>query len=82
MGCMLHVFYFSFLSSMVGGLTYPCALIGWFSVVGKEPCTDTGMWIVQPDLNEVGRYVTAVVLLDTILHSTHLIGVATDELLL
>ncbi|PBK74578.1 hypothetical protein ARMSODRAFT_985796 [Armillaria solidipes] len=54
---------------------YPCALVTWFLAVGNEPCEDTGMWVVQPDLDEGGQWVMSVIHLDTILHAVHLIGV-------
>jgi hypothetical protein len=28
------------------GITYPCALVHWFSRVGDEADEDTGMWVV------------------------------------
>lgn len=54
---------------------YPCALVTWFSAVGNEPCENTGMWVVQPDLDEGGQQVMSVIHLDTILCAAHLIGV-------
>ena len=27
------------------GITYPCAPIQWFSIIGEIPCDETGMWI-------------------------------------
>ncbi|KAJ6544946.1 hypothetical protein B0H10DRAFT_2386391 [Mycena sp. CBHHK59/15] len=60
------------------GVDYPCALVHWFSAVGEDPCTDTGMWIVKPDFHgrEPGL---AVVHIDCLLRGAHLIGVAGKE---
>jgi hypothetical protein len=32
------------------GTSYPCALVEWFNKAQKNRDTDTGLWIVQPDL--------------------------------
>ncbi|KAJ6607956.1 hypothetical protein B0H10DRAFT_2166674 [Mycena sp. CBHHK59/15] len=60
------------------GIDHPCALVHWFSAVGEDPCTDTGMWIVKPDFHghEPGL---AVVHIDCLLRGAHLIGVAGKE---
>ena len=57
------------------GTVYPCALVHWFEPVGNEPCPDTGMWIIRPEIGEDGKQVESVIHLDTIVHATHLIGV-------
>ena len=49
------------------GTIYPCALVTWFSVIGNEPCPDTGMWRVKPDFDEDGSRITSVIHLDSIL---------------
>ena len=56
-------------------IVYPCALVHWFELVGNEPCLDTGMWIVRPEIGEDGKRVESVIHLDTIMHAAHLIGV-------
>ncbi|KAJ6595383.1 hypothetical protein B0H10DRAFT_2179268 [Mycena sp. CBHHK59/15] len=61
------------------GIDYPCALIHWFSAQGNQPCPDTGMWIVTPDSVRGSRPSLAVVHLDCLLRSAHLIGVAGKE---
>ncbi|KAJ7261170.1 hypothetical protein C8J57DRAFT_1635845 [Mycena rebaudengoi] len=61
------------------GVTYPCALIHWFSIRGDAPCPDTGMWIVEPDFNADGEPSLAVVHLDCMLRGVHLIGVAAND---
>ncbi|KAJ7480981.1 hypothetical protein FB451DRAFT_1350862 [Mycena latifolia] len=63
------------------GITYPCALVTWFSVIGEEPCSDVGMWMVEPDVDHRGRRVMDIIHIDTILRGAHLIGIYGDSLL-
>lgn len=58
---------------------FPCALVSWFSPVSDEPCEDTGMWIVEPDLDERGHCMMSVIHLDCILRGAHLIGVTGQD---
>lgn len=60
-------------------IKYPCALVTWFSPVSDEPCPDTGMWIVEPDVNRAGTRLMEVIHLDTLLRSAHLIGVSGED---
>ncbi len=60
---------------------YPCALVSWFSTVATEPDEDTGMWIVVPTLDRRRKEVRAVVHLDCIIRSAHLIGVSGKDYL-
>ncbi|KAF7305261.1 hypothetical protein HMN09_00777000 [Mycena chlorophos] len=59
-------------------ITYPCALVHWFSVWGDTPDEDTGMWVVTPDW-ERGQYgrvpAMEVVHLDAMFRNAHLIPV-------
>lgn len=64
-----------FFSFAYRGIRYPCALIHWFSCVGDMPDEDTGMWMVEPDLNAEGKPFMSVIHLDTIVRAAHLIGV-------
>ncbi|KAJ8495314.1 hypothetical protein ONZ51_g1758 [Trametes cubensis] len=57
----------------------PCAVIEWFSPVGEEPDDDTGMWVVEPDLDIDGQRELSIVHIETILRSAHLIPVFGDE---
>ncbi|KAJ7732416.1 hypothetical protein B0H16DRAFT_1665174 [Mycena metata] len=57
------------------GIDYLCALMHWFSAHGDEPCPDTGMWIVKPDLVR-GQPAMEVIHIDALLRGAHLIGVA------
>ncbi|KAJ7099636.1 hypothetical protein C8R43DRAFT_1092365 [Mycena crocata] len=44
-----------FMSFKYEGVDYPCALVTWFSTIGDDPCPDVGMWMVEPDLDDVGH---------------------------
>ncbi|EMD31151.1 hypothetical protein CERSUDRAFT_100702 [Gelatoporia subvermispora B] len=55
---------------------WPCALVEWFSPVGTEPDQETGMWIVEPDLNNDGIPICDIIHVESILRGAHLIGVA------
>jgi hypothetical protein len=52
-------------------ITYPCAVVKWFSTIGNSPCADTGMWMVRRD-NDIPDLIH----LDTIVRAAHLIGIA------
>ncbi|KAJ6607747.1 hypothetical protein B0H10DRAFT_1956000 [Mycena sp. CBHHK59/15] len=64
-----------FMAFKYRGVTYPCALVTWFSTIGDEPCPDVGMWMVQPDVDHRGRRVMDIIHVDTILRGAHLIGI-------
>ena len=70
-----------FLSFSIDGITYPCALVEWFSKYGSFPCEDTGLWRVVPDRDARGRRMASLVHIDTILRGAHLIGVSGPHLL-
>ncbi|KAF8064835.1 hypothetical protein FPV67DRAFT_1419226, partial [Lyophyllum atratum] len=76
----LHVARVFLLFSFIhDGITYPCALVQWFSTVGDSPCPDTGMWMVEPDVRlRRGRLrrVLEVIHLDSIMRGAHLMGVS------
>ncbi|KAJ7484562.1 hypothetical protein FB451DRAFT_1555053 [Mycena latifolia] len=63
------------------GVTYPCALVTWFSTIGDSPCPDLGMWMVEPDVDYRGQRIMDIIHIDTILRSAHLIGIYGDSLL-
>ncbi|KAI6041927.1 hypothetical protein EDC04DRAFT_2867018 [Pisolithus marmoratus] len=42
---------FLFFSFTYDSIKYPCALIHWFTMVSDEPAEDTGMWIVEPEVD-------------------------------
>ncbi|KIM57128.1 hypothetical protein SCLCIDRAFT_131148, partial [Scleroderma citrinum Foug A] len=56
-------------------ITYPCALIHWYDHIGDAPDTLTGMWMVKPAVLEDGRKHFAVIHIDSIVCSTHLLPV-------
>ncbi|KAF7378018.1 hypothetical protein MSAN_00225700 [Mycena sanguinolenta] len=64
-----------FMSFKYSGVTYPCALVTWFSATGDEPYPDTGMWMVEADTDRRGRWVMDIIHVDTILRGAHLIGI-------
>ncbi|KZP34143.1 hypothetical protein FIBSPDRAFT_906343 [Athelia psychrophila] len=57
------------------GITYPCALVQWFIPLGDEPCEDTGMWMVEPEMDDDDSRVTSVIHLDCVVRGAHLIPV-------
>ncbi|KAJ6548027.1 hypothetical protein B0H10DRAFT_2383376 [Mycena sp. CBHHK59/15] len=70
-----------FMSFKHDSITYPCALVTWFSAIGAEPCPDVGMWMVEPDVDHRGKPVMDIIHIDTILRGAHLIGIYGDEFL-
>jgi hypothetical protein len=56
-------------------ITYPCALVQWFSPVSDGPCENTGMWIVEPDHDVHGRRPMSIVHLESAIRSVHLLPV-------
>lgn len=64
-----------FFSFTFRGNVYPCALVQWFRHVEEAPNEATGMWVVEPEVDEDGQHITAVLHLDTIVRASHLIAV-------
>jgi hypothetical protein len=64
-----------FFSFMFNDVTYPCALVRWFSLVGEERDEDTGMWVVQPEVTDGGSPVISIVHLDCIFRAAHLLPI-------
>ncbi|KAG1790332.1 uncharacterized protein HD556DRAFT_1433411 [Suillus plorans] len=65
-----------FFSITYCGQLYPCALVCWFTPIGNEPCKPTGMWMVEPELDDnSGERLVSVIHLDSIMCAAHLIGV-------
>ena len=60
---------------------YPCALVRWFKHVGEGPDEDTGLWLIEPEMDATGNHVTSVMHLDCIWRAAHLIGVYRNEVL-
>jgi hypothetical protein len=74
-----HVLHF--LSFHFRRVTYPCALVQWFLPTDDEPCPDTGLWIVAPEMDQRGNRVTSIVHLDCVLRGAHLMGVCSAQFL-
>ena len=64
-----------FLSFRYEGIEYRCALVDWFSRIGDGPDEDTGMWVVERDVDLYGNQILQVIHIDTVIQCTHLIGV-------
>lgn len=70
----LHVarvlFFFSF---TYASIKYPCELVQWFIPDGNRSCDQTGMWMVEPDVDEDGCQVISIIHLDCIVRGALLI---------
>ena len=53
---------------------YPCALVEWFSTVGRSLDLTTGMWRVKPDVQQHGQFMS-VIHLDAFLRGVHLLPI-------
>lgn len=65
---------FLFFSFTFDNVRYPCALISWL-VPGDEPDEDTGLWVVQPELDGNRRRRLGVVHLECVIRGAHLLPV-------
>ena len=65
-----------FFSFSHNGKKYPCALVEWFSRIGRSPDHETGMWKVQvrPDIRQDQR-LRSVIHLDSFLRGAHLLPI-------
>jgi hypothetical protein len=63
-----------FFSFRLGGVTYPCALVHWFTTFGDTPDPDNGMWIVEPEYDNGYRSVS-VIHVDSIVRAAHLLPI-------
>jgi hypothetical protein len=57
------------------GITYPCAFVRWFSIIGEDCDEDTGMWMVQPAVTEDGLPDVSVIHLDCVFRAAHLLPI-------
>ncbi len=57
------------------GVTYPCALVHWFSHIFEKPDEDTGMWMVTPDFDRSGNPILAVIHIDCIFCAVDLVPI-------
>jgi hypothetical protein len=67
-----------FFSFVYFGVTYPCALVQWFSHISEEPDNNGGMWMVSPDLDCNGNPNLAVIHIDCIFRAAHLVPMFGD----
>ncbi|KAI6005408.1 hypothetical protein EDC04DRAFT_2871760 [Pisolithus marmoratus] len=65
----------AFFSFNYKGVTYPCAAIHWFDIIGNEPDDDMGMWMVCPSHQANNSPLFDVIHLDTIYCVAHLIPI-------
>lgn len=68
-----------FLSFDFQGMTYPCALIRWYTRLGDTPDYDTGLWTVRPQFDAVGGPSFAIIHLDAVIRAAHLLPVFNGE---
>ncbi|KAI6006921.1 hypothetical protein EDD15DRAFT_2153545 [Pisolithus albus] len=68
----VHCF-FSFIHT--NGQTFQCTLIRWFDRIADEPDELTGMWMVAPSFLEDGSPHHAVIHIDSIVPSAHLLPI-------
>ena len=54
---------------------YPCALVKWFTRIGRSPDRDTGMWKVRPEMIRQGQHLCSVIHLDSFLRGAHLLPI-------
>ena len=69
---VLCFFSFSFLDQL-----YPCTVIRWFDCVSDVPNEATGMWVVKPSVTAARQPKIAVIHVESIFRSAHLIPVYT-----
>ncbi|KAG2107667.1 uncharacterized protein F5147DRAFT_745903 [Suillus discolor] len=70
----------TFFSFRLRDVRYPCTVVCWFNRVGNAPDDNTGMWMVEPSSVD-GRTHFAVIHVDSIFRSTHLIPVYGTDML-
>ena len=68
-----------FFSFVFDGKTYPCALVRWFSHIAEERDEDTGMWMVEPEVEDNGSPSISVIHIDCIFRAAHLLPVYSDD---
>ncbi|KAN0133618.1 hypothetical protein V8E53_008565 [Lactarius tabidus] len=68
-----------FFSFVYLGITYPCALVHWFSHISEEWDEDSGMWMVSPDFDRNKNPNLAVIHIDCIFRTAHLVPIFGDS---
>ena len=71
-----------FFSFEVEDEVFPCALVHSFCKSFDDPDPDTGMWIVEPDLDHEGYRIMSVVHLDSVVRATHLLSIFKGDAIL
>ena len=75
--CVLYVVWICHSFSICHNKTeFPCALVSWYLTIGTMPCTDMGMWKVEPDFDNTGNLAMSIIHLDSMVCSAHLMGIA------
>jgi hypothetical protein len=64
-----------FFSFIFDGMMYPCALVHWFSPVGEKCDKDTGMWMVEPEVEDNSLPTISVVHINCIYCAAHLLPI-------
>lgn len=64
-----------FFSFICFGEVYPCALVRWFQLSFDDPCSLTGMWIVEPEFNLDNTPSLSVIHANSIHRAAHLMPV-------
>lgn len=65
----------SFFAFTDDSILHQCALVEWFILEDEAPDEVTGMWVVEPELDEDGERVMDVISIKSIVRACHLIGV-------
>ena len=68
-----------FFSFVFDGKTYPCALVHWFSRIAEERDEDTGMWMVQPKIEDNSSPSISVLHINCIFRAAHLLPIYSDD---
>jgi hypothetical protein len=61
------------------GITYPCALVHWFSRISEEQNENSGMWMVSPNFDHNKNPNLAVIHIDCIFRTAHLVPIFGDS---
>jgi hypothetical protein len=73
---------FLFFSFQHQSKTYPCALVQWYSYMGEEPDEDTGLWKIEPEVDDDDSPHLEIVHVDAIYRAVHLMpAYCTSELI-
>jgi hypothetical protein len=68
-----------FFSFEYRSVTYPCAVVHWFSYISEEPDEVTGMWMVTPDFDPSENPILAIIHIDCIFRAAHLLPIFGDS---